>query len=184
MRDLLIVAIDPKHLPEDPKTLQQMILDLMAQLDREFTERGKIETLLRELLDARRNRKSEQLSTDQLALFAAAWQARQAAAEPESSAGPDDEDDDSKPEAGQAERKKRNGGRQPLPRHLKRERVLHDLPDTEKHCATCQQDLRPIGEESSERYEYIPAQLTVIEDVCKKYACACTVRTQRARYAH
>jgi transposase len=177
MRDLLIVAIDPKHLPEDPKTLQQMILDLMAQLDREFTERGKIETLLRELLDARRNRKSEQLSTDQLALFAAAWQARQAAAEPESSAGPDDEDDDSKPEAGQAERKKRNGGRQPLPRHLKRERVLHDLPDTEKHCATCQQDLRPIGEESSERYEYIPAQLTVIEDVCKKYACACTVRT-------
>ena len=36
---------------------------------------------------------------------------------------------------------------------------------------------RPIGEESSERYEYIPAQLTVIEDVCKKYACACTVKT-------
>ncbi|HWS96488.1 MAG TPA: transposase, partial [Candidatus Methylomirabilis sp.] len=45
------------------------------------------------------------------------------------------------------------------------------------HCASCQQDLRPIGEESSERYEYIPAQLTVIEDVCKKYACACTVKT-------
>jgi len=46
------VAIDPKHLPEDPKTLQQMVLDLMAQLDREFTERNKIEGLLRELLDA------------------------------------------------------------------------------------------------------------------------------------
>ena len=30
---------------------------------------------------------------------------------------------------------------------------------------------------SSERYEYIPAQLTVIEDVCKKYACDCTVKT-------
>jgi transposase len=37
--------------------------------------------------------------------------------------------------------------------------------------------LRPIGEESSARYEYIPAQLMVIEDVCKKYACACTVKT-------
>src|SRR5437764_13036206 len=35
----------------------------------------------------------------------------------------------------------------------------------------------PSREESSERYEYIPAQLTVIEDVCKKYACACTVKT-------
>ena len=46
-----------------------MVLDLMAQLDREFTERNKIEALLRELLDAKRNRKSEQLSDDQLALF-------------------------------------------------------------------------------------------------------------------
>ena len=40
----LLVAIDPKHLPEDPQVLQQMVLDLMAQLDREFTERNKIET--------------------------------------------------------------------------------------------------------------------------------------------
>jgi transposase len=170
------VAIDPKHLPEDPAVLQQMVLDLMAQLDREFTERNKIETLLRELLDARRNRKSEQLSTDQLALFAAAWQARQA--EAEAPAAPDDsDDDDATPGAGEPAPKKRTGGRQHLPRHLKRERMVHDLEDSEKHCTACQQDLRPIGEESSERYEYIPAQLTVIEDVCKKYACACTVRT-------
>ena len=28
----LLVAIDPKHLPEDPKVLKQMVLDLMAQL--------------------------------------------------------------------------------------------------------------------------------------------------------
>jgi hypothetical protein len=49
----LTVAFDPKHLPEDPKILQQIVLDLMAQLNRESTERNKIETLLRELLDAR-----------------------------------------------------------------------------------------------------------------------------------
>lgn len=89
------MALDPKHLPEDPKVLQQMVLDLMAQLNREFTERSKIETLLRELLDAKRNRKSEQLSADQLALFAAAWQARQAAAETlESPADSEDHDGD------------------------------------------------------------------------------------------
>ena len=58
------MAIDLKHLPDDPKVLQQMVLDLIAQLDRESAERHKIETLLRELLDARRNRKSEQLSAD------------------------------------------------------------------------------------------------------------------------
>jgi transposase len=155
-----------------------MVLDLMAQLDRESTERNKIEILLRELLDARRNRKSEQLSTDQLALFAAAWQARQAEAEAASSADDhDDEDPNAKPGADSAAPKKKGGGRQPLGRHLKRERIVHDLAESEKHCAACQQDLRPIGEESSERYEYIPAQLTVIEDVCRKYACDCTVRT-------
>jgi len=156
-----------------------MVLDLMAQLDREFNERSKIETLLRELLDAKRNRKSEQLSADQLALFAAAWQARQPAAEtPEGPADSDDDDDnDAASGAGGSAPQKRRGGRQPLPRHLKRERIEHDLAESEKHCAACEQDLRPIGEESSERYEYTPAQLTVIEDVCKKYACACTVKT-------
>lgn len=148
----------------------------MAQLDREFTERNKIESLLRELLDARRNRKSEQLSADQLALFAAAWQARQV--EAEAPAKPDDSDDnDATPGAIGSESNRKSGGRQPLPRHLKRERIVHDLAEEEKHCAACEQNLRPIGEESSERYEYIPAQLTVIEDVCKKYACACTVKT-------
>jgi len=156
-----------------------MVLDLMAQLDREFTERNKIEGLLRELLDAKRTRKSEQLSADQLALFAAAWQARQAEAGTDAK-GQDDDDHNSEPGGSRAagdQKKKSGGGRQPLAKHLKRERIVHDLTDSEKHCQACQQDLRPIGEESSEHYEYIPAQLTVIENVCKKYACDCTVKT-------
>ena len=60
----------------------------------------------------------------------------------------------------------------PLAPHLKRQRIEHDLTAEEKHCAGCGQDLRLLGEETSERYEYIPAQFLVIEDVCKKYACA------------
>ena len=47
------MAIDPQHLPEDPQILQRMVLDLMAQLDRESAERIKIQNLLRELLDAK-----------------------------------------------------------------------------------------------------------------------------------
>jgi hypothetical protein len=102
------VAFDSKHLPEDPKILQQMVLDLMAQLDRESTERNKIETLLRELLDSKRNRKSEQLSVDQLALFAAAWEARQAAAEaPSKTDGPDDQGPGTEAAAGKAPRRRR-----------------------------------------------------------------------------
>jgi transposase len=89
------------------------------------------------------------------------------------------DDDDPNPSSGSAESapKKRTGGRQPLARHLKGERIVHDLAEEEKHCSTGQKDLRPIGEESSERYEYIPAQLSVIEDIGKKYACAYTVKT-------
>ncbi len=172
------MAIDPKHLPEDPKALQQMVLDLMAQLDHEFSERSKIEALLRELLDAKRNRKSEQLSDEQLALFATLWQKRQTEREAENPAGDEDDDDNQpgKPGANTTSTKKR-GGRQALPRHLKRERIVHDLAQEEKHCVRCNQDLRPIGEETCERYEYVPASLTVIEEACLKYACACTVRT-------
>ena len=170
------MGIDPKYLPEDPKVLQQMVLDLMLQLDRESAERTKIETLLRELLDAKRSRKSEQLSADQLALFAELLHARQA---PAASPGKeDDSDDDAAGGAtGDFAPKKKAGGRQPLPKNLQRERIVHDLAEAEKHCPHCQKDLRPIGEESSERYEYIPAQLKVVEDVCKKYACDCTVKT-------
>jgi transposase len=173
------VAINPKHLPDDPKALQQIVLDLMAQLDREFTERGKVETLLRELLDAKRNRKSEQLSNEQLALFAALWQARQTEREAANAAGAEDNDDDEagRPGASSTTPGKKPGGRQPLPRHLKRERIVRDLPDEEKRCVKCAQDLRHIGEETCERYEYVPASLTVIEEACLKYACACTVRT-------
>jgi len=95
------------------------------QLDRESAERTKIQNLLRELLDAKRNRKSEQLSEDQLALFAAAWEARQSAAE--ASQTPDSQDDDDPgAQAGASGRapQRKSGGRQPLARHLKRERVV------------------------------------------------------------
>jgi transposase len=170
------LPFDPKHLPDDPKVLQQMVLDLMTQLDREHAERSKIETLLRELLDAKRNRKSEQFSADQLALFAALWEARQE--ERESAEAADDDDQNATPGGGAAApRKKPGGSRQALPRHLKRERIVRDLADGEKHCAQCAQDLRLIGEETSERYEYVPAALVVIEEACLKYACSCTLKT-------
>src|SRR3954465_3834210 len=114
-----------------------MVLDLMAPLGRESTERNEVEALLRELLDAKRSRKSEQLSDDQLALFAAAWQARQTEGEAAKPDASDDDDPNPKPGAGDSATKRRTGGRQPLPRHLKRERIEHDLTEVEKHCSTC-----------------------------------------------
>jgi hypothetical protein len=69
------VAIDPNSLPRDSETLRKIVVDLAEQLDRSLTEQSKYQSLLRELLEAQRNRKSEQLSKEQLALFEAAWQA-------------------------------------------------------------------------------------------------------------
>lgn len=53
---------------------------------------------------------------------------------------------------------------------------MHDLAEQDKHCTECHEDLRHIGEEVSERYEYLPAQL-LVKDACQKYACTCTVKT-------
>jgi transposase len=57
-----------------------------------------------------------------------------------------------------------------------RERIVHDLAEADKHCKECGKDLRLIGEETSERYEFVPASMKVIEDVRRKYACDCTVK--------
>src|SRR5690242_5085920 len=83
--------------------LHKIVVDLAAQLDRSLAEQNKYQSLLRELLEAQRNRKSEQLSKEQLALFEAAWQARSAEADSEAAADDDDLDGDagsaSKPDA-------------------------------------------------------------------------------------
>jgi transposase len=172
------VSIDPNTLPRDAETLRKIIVDLAEQLDHSITEQNKYQNLLRELLEAQRNRKSEQLSKEQLALFEAAWQAREAEAGSAAGDDEDDLDDDAgaTPKSNESPQQKR-GGRQPLAQHLKRERIVHDLAEADKHCACCDKDLRLIAEETSERYEYIPASMKVIQDVCLKYACDCTVRT-------
>jgi transposase len=172
------VAIDRKQLPESAEVLQQMVLDLIAQLDASEARRIKTENLLRQLLAAKSGRRSEQITEEQLALFEAELKAQGVNVEDltkgnDTGNGPDDKDPPASP--GSTEAKPR--GRRALPAHLKRERIVHDLDEAEKHCQACEQDLREFGEETSERYEYIPAQLIVIEDVCKKYSCACTVKT-------
>ena len=70
------MAIDLNSLPRDAETLRKIVVDLAAQLDRSVAEQNKYQSLLRELLEAQRNRKSEQLSKEQLVLFEAAWKAR------------------------------------------------------------------------------------------------------------
>ena len=69
-------------------------------------------------------------------------------------------------------RRKRSGknGRNIDTSTLPRETVIHDLSDEEKKC-TCGKCLIKIGEDKSEKIEFIPASLKVIEHVTLKYAC-------------
>src|SRR4051794_21597504 len=69
-------------------------MDLAEQLDRSLAEQNKYQSLLRELLEAQRTRKSEQLSKEQLALFEAAWHAQSADAEAAAGENDDNLDDD------------------------------------------------------------------------------------------
>lgn len=140
------MPIDPKSLPQDPQILQQMLVDLTAQLD-------KTQRLLRQLLAAKSGTRSEQISADQLRLFA--QELGIAPAIEESKQDGEEENSDAPPPAANSGGEGKPRGRQPLPRHLKRERIVHDLAEVDKHCAACGEDLRHIGEEVSERYEWL-----------------------------
>ncbi len=61
-------------------------------------------------------------------------------------------------------------GRRPLPSHVPRRRVVLDIPEAEKVCA-CGKTKGKIGEDVSEKLDYIPSRLEVIQTVRPKYAC-------------
>ena len=62
------------------------------------------------------------------------------------------------------------GGRKPLPAHLPRVRIEHDIPAEDKVCA-CGCHKTKIGEETSEQLDIIPAKIQVLQHVRFKYAC-------------
>ena len=61
--------------------------------------------------------------------------------------------------------------RQKLPKDLEREVIIHDLSDEEKICTCCGKALHQMGESRSEKLEFIPAKVKVIEHVRLKYSC-------------
>lgn len=62
-------------------------------------------------------------------------------------------------------------GRNPLPLHLPREKIVHDLLTTEKVCSHCGAFLSQIGFETSEQLETIPINFIVKQHKRLKYAC-------------
>ncbi|WP_446539689.1 transposase, partial [Shewanella surugensis] len=66
---------------------------------------------------------------------------------------------------------KKRPKRQPLPKDLPREIIVHDISDEEKQCDCCGEPLTLMGQDRSEKLKFIPAQIKVIEHIRLKYSC-------------
>jgi hypothetical protein len=62
-------------------------------------------------------------------------------------------------------------GRSPLPDHLERRAVIHDLTEAEKLCPCCGQPRICIGEQTAEQLDLEPARAFVLQTIKKSYAC-------------
>jgi transposase len=62
-------------------------------------------------------------------------------------------------------------GRSPLPEHLQRREVVHDLTEAQKLCPCCGRLRACIGEQTAEQLDLEPATFFVLRTVKKSYAC-------------
>jgi transposase len=110
--------------------------------------------------------KSERSGSSQLGFFN---EAEAALDEQDGREGEESEDDSVEIPA---HRRRKRGGRRPLPDHLPRIEVLRDLDESEKVCRhDASHALSRIGEERAERIVYRPAELFVEVEIRPKYAC-------------
>jgi transposase len=62
-------------------------------------------------------------------------------------------------------------GRSPLPEHLERREVVHDLTAAEKLCPCCGRPRACIGNQTAEQLDLEPARFFVLRTIKKSYAC-------------
>jgi len=154
----------PTPLPDDVDSLQQMLVSMQSENRLLYSEVRVLQEEIQILKHRLFGRKSEQLTEEQrrqLYLFnEAEAQGEGPAADPEPSV------------VAVHTRTQNKRGRKPLPAHLPRVEVVHDIPEADKRCG-CGAVKSRIGEETSERLDIIPARIQVIRDIRPKYACRC-----------
>ena len=179
---ILYMSKEALAFPDDPVELQTMLLQERQHREREREHHEEVvktyeetvhsqhrkleqqEQTIAQLLRRLYGVKQERIDPSQLMLFSAedvaalVQEADNAQAEEQS-------------EAREPRSRGRGHGRQPLPDHLPREQVIHELSEEERHCPCCGETRAEIGRESSEQLEYVPASFKVIEHVRMKYAC-------------
>lgn len=141
-------------LPNDADTLKQMVLTLLDQID---DLNGQLLYLKRQLF----GKKSEKLDPNQRMLFEQLYEDTKAKLE-----------EQRKPKAKKSRKKKsKHKGRRPLPENLHRKTIEIEPSKEEMVCDHCGNDKSRIGEEATEKLEYVPASFYVSRYVRHKYAC-------------
>lgn len=152
-----------ESLPHDLGACHAMIAQLLDQTHDQSRTIRQMEHQLHELLRKLYGRSSEKLDPNQLALFAellGQLQSQPPAAAPQPA-----------PIATAAKPVKTPHGRRRFPEDLPRTRIEHDLPEDQKPCPCCGNARCKIGEEVTEKLEYVPAKVIVLQNVQFKYAC-------------
>jgi len=141
-----------KHLPTDPKTLQEMVLSLQSQVKNLTVEKQHLIEQFR-LAQQQRFGTSSEAHPAQGDLFNEVEVALDVVEE----------------ETSTTIAVKKKPVRKKLPIDLPRETIIHDIDD--KSCTCCGNELHQMGDERSEKLAFIPAQVKVIEHVRLKYSC-------------
>ncbi|WP_420827975.1 IS66 family transposase [Marinomonas algarum] len=173
------MTILPDDLPNDIESLKALLLEqslllgekdsslkkqekALTEKDTQLAEwRSKYESILEQwrLAQQKQFGKSSEVSPGQGELF------------DESDSDSQDGDSVVEPDTQTVSYTRTKPKRKPLPKDLPRETVVVDVSESEKTCSCCQTPLHRIGEDTSEKLEFLPAQLKVIETVRPKYAC-------------
>jgi transposase len=174
------LSLDPATLPDDPALLKRMLIEerstreqmlsrireeaaeqLAAQRERlEAEKKAAVEAILRRFYGP----KNERFDVRQLLLFG-----QRIEHQPLDETGIDEEAGDTL--VTRRITKKHKHGRNPLPDHLPRIDIEHDLDEAEKKCPCCGEARCRIGQEVSEQLEYLPASFKVLRHIRHKYAC-------------
>ena len=149
-------------LPDDVESAHRLIRELLATLRQQAHLNESLQHQLERLLRRPYGKKAEKLDPDRLLLFAR---------EILEAGGPEVAPEPT-PAVPAATRPPAKGhGRKPLPAGLPRKRVVHGVPLGERPCPDCGEIRQPFGEEVREQLEYVPASLTVLQQVLPTYAC-------------
>ena len=154
--------MDLKSLPDDASLSKDDVISLIDDLQVKYQEKiHYLEEQLRLLkneLFGRSSEKRHEPHPDQRLLFGC---------EDDHGAGKPPTSDETIVIAAHSRKKH---GRKPLPKDLPRIDIVHDIDEEQKQCG-CGQLKSCIGEEISEKLDYIPARLQVERHIRLKYAC-------------